>query len=67
MKKKLADMGVEDFAYFIENTKGAFFTLGTKNKKKNIITQSHNGNFDIDEDALLNGVMMQVLNIYNSI
>lgn len=66
-EKKLADMGVEDFAYFIENTKGAFFTLGTKNKKKNIITQAHNGNFDIDEDALLNGVMMQVLNIYNSI
>ncbi|MGL4672900.1 MAG: M20 metallopeptidase family protein [Cetobacterium sp.] len=64
--KKLANMGVEDFAYFIENTEGAFFTLGIKNKEKNITYQAHNGNFDIDEDSIQNGVMMQILNIYNS-
>ena len=66
-EKKLANMGVEDFAYFIENTEGAFFTLGIKNEEKNITTQAHNGNFDIDEEALVNGVMIQILNIYNSI
>lgn len=66
-EKKLANMGVEDFAYFIENTEGAFFTLGVRNNQKNISTQAHNGNFDIDEDAMIIGVMMQILNIYNSI
>ncbi|MGL5670390.1 MAG: M20/M25/M40 family metallo-hydrolase, partial [Cetobacterium sp.] len=66
-EKKLANMGVEDFAYFIENTEGAFFTLGVRNNEKNIKTQAHNGNFDIDEEAIVNGVMMQILNVYNSI
>ncbi|MGL4654019.1 M20 metallopeptidase family protein [Cetobacterium sp.] len=66
-EKKLANMGVEDFAYFIEKTEGAFFTLGIRNKDKNITAQAHNGNFDIDESALVNGVMMQVLNVFNSI
>ncbi|MBC2851862.1 amidohydrolase [Cetobacterium sp. 8H] len=65
-EKKLANMGVEDFAYFIEEREGAFFTLGVRNKEKNIVVQAHNGSFDIDEKALANGVMMQVLNIYNS-
>jgi amidohydrolase len=66
-EKKLANMGVEDFAYFIENTPGAFFYLGVKNPSKNITAQAHNGNFDIDESALPLGVMMQILNIYNSL
>lgn len=66
-EKKLANMGVEDFAYFIENTEGAFFTLGIRNPEKKITAQAHNGNFDIDEDAIINGVMVQILNIYNSI
>lgn len=65
VEKEQANMGVEDFSYFIENTKGAFFTLGIKNKSKNIIYPAHNGKFDIDEDAIKNGVMMQILNIYS--
>lgn len=65
-EKKLANMGVEDFAYFVEEREGAFFTLGVRNKEKNIVVQAHNGSFDIDEKALVNGVMMQILNIYNS-
>lgn len=65
-EKKTANMGVEDFAYFIENTPGAFFTLGVKNKEKGIDAPAHNGLFDIDEDALLVGVEMQLLNIYSA-
>ena len=65
-EKKVANMGVEDFAYFLEKIPGAFFTLGIRNKEKNIDTQAHNGSFDIDEKALINGVMMQILNIYNT-
>lgn len=63
-EKKLANMGVEDFAYFLEKVPGAFFTLGIKNK--NITCTAHNGNFDIDEEALIYGVAIQLLNIYNS-
>ncbi|WP_304156812.1 M20 family metallopeptidase [Fusobacterium ulcerans] len=65
-EKKTANMGVEDFAYFIENIPGAFFTLGVANKEKGIDAPAHNGLFDIDEDALLVGVEMQLLNIYSA-
>lgn len=66
-EKKLANMGVEDFAYFVENTPGAFFNLGIRNSEKHITSQAHNGHFDIDESALPLGVMMQITNIYNSV
>lgn len=65
-EKKVANMGVEDFAYFIENTPGAFFTLGVKNQSKGIDSTAHNGLFDIDEDALPIGVEMQIMNIYSA-
>ena len=65
-EKKVANMGVEDFAYFIENTSGAFFTLGVKNQDKGIDSPAHNGLFDIDEDALPIGVEMQIMNIYSA-
>lgn len=65
-EKELANMGVEDFAYFVEKIEGAFFTLGVRNENKNIVAPAHNGNFDIDEDSILNGVMMQILNIYTT-
>lgn len=65
-EKKVANMGVEDFAYFIENTPGAFFTLGVKNQAKGIDSPAHNGLFDIDEDALPIGVEMQIMNIYSA-
>ncbi|MGL4388277.1 MAG: M20/M25/M40 family metallo-hydrolase, partial [Brevinema sp.] len=57
------NMGVEDFAYYLEKCEGAFFYLGTANKKKGIIHTGHNEHFDIDEDALGIGVMLQIANI----
>ena len=62
--KKLANMGVEDFAYYVDKIPGAFFTLGTRNEKKGIVHPAHNDKFDIDEDALKIGVEMQILNIF---
>ena len=62
IEKKVSDMGVEDFAYYLENIPGAFFNLGVKNIEKGITAPLHNGKFNIDEDALLIGVKMQVLN-----
>lgn len=65
-EKKQSNMGVEDFSYFVENTAGAFFTLGAKNILKGIDAPAHNGLFDVDEDALVIGVVMQIMNIYSS-
>ncbi|SFB71610.1 amidohydrolase [Brevinema andersonii] len=62
-EKKAPNMGVEDFAYYLEKVPGAFFHLGVGNPKKNITAPGHNKYFDIDEDALILGVAMHILNI----
>lgn len=56
-------LGVEDFAYFLENTNGAFFRLGCRNEKKGIVHDGHHDKFDIDEDSLPIGVAIQILNV----
>lgn len=61
--KKVADMGVEDFAYYLEKIPGAFFNLGVRNIEKGITAPLHNDKFNIDELALFLGVKMQVLNV----
>jgi len=55
-------LGVEDFAYFTDAVPGAFFVLGASNPEKGIVHCGHTRDFDIDEDCLKIGVMMQVLN-----
>jgi len=52
------NMGVEDFAYFLQRAPGAFFRLGVKNEEKGIVHASHSSLFDIDEDALVIGAAM---------
>ena len=64
--KALTDMGVEDFAYYLEKVPGAFFHLGTKNKEKGITAPLHSENFSIDEDSLLIGIKIQILNILST-
>lgn len=64
--KALANMGVEDFAYFVEKIPGAFFNLGVGNKKKGITVPLHNNKFDIDEDSLKIGVTLQIFNILSA-
>lgn len=61
--KQVPNMGVEDFAYFLEVVPGAFYYLGVGNEQKGITAAIHNENFDIDESALKIGVKMQLLNI----
>lgn len=61
--KSKPNMGVEDFAYYLEKCQGAFFYLGTGNKQKNIWVNGHNDYFDIDEDALILGVELQISNV----
>ncbi len=44
--------GGEDFAYYLQKVKGAYFRLGIRNEKKGIIHPLHSAYFDIDEDVL---------------
>lgn len=62
MKSK-PSLGAEDFSFFIENTKGAFYHLGCRNEEKKITSLLHTSNFDIDEDCLPIGVALHVKNV----
>jgi len=42
----------EDFSYYLQHRPGAFYFLGSGNKKKGIIEPLHSARFDIDEDAI---------------
>lgn len=64
--KNITDMGVEDFAYYIEKVPGAFYTLGIRNKEKGINSPLHSDTFNIDESALLIGAEMQILNVLSA-
>lgn len=64
--KVFPDMGVEDFAYYLKEVPGAFYTLGVGNKEKGITAPLHNDKFMIDESALLIGAELQVLNVLSA-
>ncbi|HSH34850.1 amidohydrolase [Schnuerera sp.] len=54
--------GVEDFSYFAATRPSAFFQLGTGNIEKGIIHSGHTSYFDIDEDSLTIGILLQARN-----
>lgn len=56
--KEKASLGVEDFSFFINASKGAFYHLGCGNAGKGISASLHTNGFDIDEDCLHIGVML---------
>jgi amidohydrolase len=45
-------MGGEDFSEYLQIVPGAFFRLGTCNKKKETCISQHNSRFNVDDDAL---------------
>ncbi len=55
-------LGVEDFAYFLEVTPGAYFRLGCGNAEKGTDYDLHHCRFNIDEDCLVIGTAIQVKN-----
>ena len=61
--KEFPSLGAEDFSYFIDAAKGAFFHLGCGNYVKGITAPIHTEYFDIDEECLKVGVKLQVENI----
>jgi amidohydrolase len=66
IKYKTPSMGGEDYAFFLNKIPGAFFKIGTKNEEKGIVDIAHNCNFNIDEDAMKVGIVMQALNVLNA-
>ena len=61
--KEFPSLGAEDFSYFIDAAKGAFFHLGCGNAAKGITSPIHTEFFDIDEECLKVGVKLQVENV----
>lgn len=51
-------MGAEDFAYYSHKIPACFFRLGAGNKAKNITSNVHTPDFDIDESAIEHGMGM---------
>jgi amidohydrolase len=60
--KEKPSMGVEDFAFFCHHVPGAFYYLGCGNKMKGINAPGHSPTFQIDEDCLKIGVLLQTVN-----
>ena len=54
-------LGVEDFAYFAKTVPSCFYNLGIYNEEKGIIYPGHNNKFDVDEDSIYYGVVLQTL------
>ncbi|HEX2925018.1 MAG TPA: M20 family metallopeptidase [Ruminiclostridium sp.] len=68
LMKEKPSLGVEDFSYFVNVCKGAFYHLGCGNAGKGITSPLHTDSFDIDEDCLHIGVMTHAaiaLNLLN--
>lgn len=61
--KEFPSLGAEDFSYFLDAAKGAFFHLGCGNQEKGIVSSIHTETFDIDEECLKTGVLLQLNNI----
>lgn len=61
--KEFPSLGAEDFSYFADECKGGFFHLGCGNSKKGITANIHTKDFDIDEECLKTGVLLQTENI----
>lgn len=57
-------MGVEDFAYYTEKVPGLYYKLGCRNEEKGITNPAHGSYFDIDEECLLYGCIIQSLSAF---
>ncbi len=53
-------LGAEDFAYFCEASKGAFYSIGVANVEKGITASIHNEFFDVDEECIKIGIEMHL-------
>lgn len=64
-KLEKPSMGVEDFAFYANEVPALFYRLGCRNEEKGITHPAHGSYFDIDEDCLMLGAMLQSFNAFN--
>jgi len=56
----------EDFAFYLQETKGALLTLGVRNESKGIIYPHHHPKFQVDESILWKGAAVYaILGLYS--
>ena len=58
LKDHPAEMGSEDFSYFLEKAPGVYVLLGARNKEKGIDAPAHHPRFMVDESVLIRGAAM---------
>ena len=51
-------MGSEDMAFMMDDIPGCYFFIGSRNSEKGLDAAHHNPRFDVDEQALTNGVAL---------
>jgi len=56
-------MGSEDMAFIMERVPGCFFFIGSANKEKGLDAGHHHPRFDIDEQALVNGIALMTATV----
>lgn len=57
---KFPTMGGDDFSFFLEKTKGAYYNIGCNNESKGWNSNVHSEKFMVDEECIRTGVMVQV-------
>ena len=57
----IPSLGVEDFAYFAQTVPSCFYNLGIRNDELGINYPGHNNKFDVDENSIYYGVVLQTL------
>lgn len=57
--KEFPSMGADDFSYFCEHSKGAYYNLGSGNEAKGWTYPIHSEKFIVDEECIKTGVMLQ--------
>jgi amidohydrolase len=55
VKEMEPSMGGEDFAFYVQKTKGAFVALGIYNEELGVVYPHHHSKFNIDESILWKG------------
>ncbi len=58
LKDHPAEMGSEDFSYYLEKAPGVYVLLGARNKEKGIDSPAHHPRFMVDESVLVRGAAM---------
>lgn len=59
----IPSLGVEDFAYFAKEVPSCFYNVGIRNEEKGIVYPGHNNKFDVDEQSIYFGTVLQVYSV----